>query len=419
MEKRTTVRDLRRHNRSALLSKLFFDGPLSRHELSALTGLSAATVSNVTGELIEERLIIEAGLIDSDGGRPRVLLRVDPNYGNVVGVDVGETGVKVELFDLAMSARATVEHTLPSVRPEPATVVAQIASGLREVIAKAGVDERTVIGVGVGLPGIVERSAGDGADVLVHAQTIGWDGVPLATLLRESGIQLPLFFDNGAKTLGQAEMWFGAGKGAGHAVIVLIGSGVGAAVIADGTTYRGATSSAGEWGHTVISYAGRQCRCGSRGCLEAYVGAEGILDRYRQSRGGRAVAGVDEQSGLEALLAAASRSKTAARVLHETAGYLGAGIANLVNLFNPERIIVGGWAGLALGAQLLPDIREAARAHALRHTYSQTTIELCRLGPDAVAFGGATLPVAALLARGGDPRDDGRPGRSRRATDAA
>src|SRR5882724_3027198 len=111
--KRTTVRDLRRHNRSTLLSKLFFDGPLSRHELSQLTGLSAATVSNVTGELVEDRLIIEAGLVESDGGRPRVLLRVDPNFGNVIGIDVGETGVKVELFDLAMNRLAAVEHPLP------------------------------------------------------------------------------------------------------------------------------------------------------------------------------------------------------------------------------------------------------------------------------------------------------------------
>jgi predicted NBD/HSP70 family sugar kinase len=421
--KRTTVRDLRRHNRSALLSKLFFDGPLSRHELSSLTGLSAATVSNVTGELIEERLIVEAGLIDSDGGRPRVLLRVDPHYGHVVGVDVGETGVKVELFDLAMTGLATVEQPLPSVRPDPAAVVTQVASGLRQVIAEAGVDERTVVGVGIGLPGTVEQGTpGEVEDVRVHAQTIGWDAVPLGRLLRESGINLPLFFDNGAKTLGQAEMWFGAGKGAGHAVIVLIGSGVGAAVIADGSTYRGATSSAGEWGHTVISYGGRACRCGSRGCLETYVGAEGILDRYRQARGGRGISGGDEQSSLEALLASAAKSKTAAKVLQDTAGYLGAGIANLINLFNPERIVLGGWAGLALGGSLLPDIRESAAAHALRHTYGQTTIELCQLGPDAVAFGAATLPVAAMLAKGADPRETGRPAkqaRSPRARNAA
>jgi predicted NBD/HSP70 family sugar kinase len=431
--KRTTVRDLRRHNRSALLSKLFFDGPLSRHELSSLTGLSAATVSNVTGELIEERLIVEAGLIDSDGGRPRVLLRVDPHYGHVIGIDVGETGVKVELFDLSMTALATVEHPLPSVRPDPATVVAQLASGLREVIAQGQVDERSVIGVGIGVPGAVEQGTADSGTsdpsdaVRVHAQTIGWDAVPFGRLLRDSGITLPLYFENGAKTQGQAEMWFGAGRGAGHAVIALIGSGVGAAVITDGSTYRGSTSSAGEWGHTTIAYGGRTCRCGSRGCLEAYVGAESILDRYRQARGGRAVSGADEHASLDALIAAAGRSKTAAKVLQETAGYLGAGIANLINLFNPEKIVLGGWAGLALGGKLLPEIREVAQAHSLRHAYGQTSIELCQLGPDAVAFGAATLPVATLLAKGGDPRETAntaRPARTPRnrgvaSTDAA
>jgi predicted NBD/HSP70 family sugar kinase len=395
--KRTTVRDLRRHNRSALLSKLFFHGPLSRHELSQLTHLSAATVSNVTAELIEERLIVEAGLVDSDGGRPRVLLRVDPAYGNVVGIDVGETGVLVELFDLGMNRRTTIEQPLPSPRPEPAAVVAQIAAGLREVLDRSGTGEDSVVGVGIGVPGTVEQ----GPPVLVHAPTIGWDAVPLEDLLRANGIMLPLFFDNGAKTQGLAEMWFGAGRGARHAVIALVGSGVGAAVIADGETYQGSTSSAGEWGHTTIAYGGRPCRCGALGCLEAYVGAESVLDRYRLARGGRSAPGTDEHSAFSALLAAAGRSRTAEKVLEETAGYLGAGIANLINLFNPERIVLGGWAGLALGKQMLPRITEAARAHALRHTFDRTSIVLCQLGPDAVAFGAATLPVADLLARGG------------------
>jgi predicted NBD/HSP70 family sugar kinase len=130
------------------------------------------------------------------------------------------------------------------------------------------------------------------------------------------------------------------------------------------------------------------------------VGAEGVLDRYRQASRGRAGPAADEESELAALIEAADRSKTAARVLDETAGYLGAGIANLVNLFNPERIVLGGWAGLALGARLLPKIREVAAAQAMAHPFGQATIELCRLGPDAVAVGAATLPVADLLARG-------------------
>src|SRR5215475_1967243 len=107
---RTTARDIRRRNRSILLSKLFFDGPLSRLDLSHITGLSGATVSNVTAELVDERLIVEAGQVESDGGRPRVLLKVDPGYAYVMGIDVGETGVKVDLFDLAMSLRATAER---------------------------------------------------------------------------------------------------------------------------------------------------------------------------------------------------------------------------------------------------------------------------------------------------------------------
>jgi predicted NBD/HSP70 family sugar kinase len=402
--KRATVRELRRRNRSTVLSTLFLDGPLSRYELGQQTGLSAATVSNVTGELVDDGLITEAGLVESDGGRPRVLLRVDPRYTTVVGIDVGETGIKLELFDLGMTRLAAVDRPLPQPRPDPAEVALLIAESLTELL---GGDDRDVLGVGIGVPGTVEQ----GQTVRVYAQTIGWDGVALVELLRAHGVGQPLFVDNGAKTQGQAEMWFGAGRGARHAVIALIGSGVGATVIADGTTYRGSTSSAGEWGHTTLIYGDRQCRCGSRGCLEAYVGAEGILDRYRKARGGRAIPRPDEQSQLDFLLAAADRSATAATVLDETVGYLGAGIANLVNLFNPERIVLGGWAGLALGSRLLPQIKQATANHALHHAYRQTSIELCQLGPDAVAVGAATLPVAALLALGSDPRQraDNRP----------
>ena len=412
---RTTARDIRRRNRSTLLSTLFFQAPLSRLELSQVTGLSAATVSNVTAELVEERLVVEAGLVESDGGRPRVLLRVDPGYGHVIGIDVGETGVRAELFDLAMRCLATVEEPLSSARPQANTVATQVAAGIREVLAAAGVSHDSVLGVGIGVPGMVEQ----GPPVLVHAPTIGWSAADLPGLLRKHGVRLPLFVENGAKTQGQAEMWFGAGRGARHAVIALVGSGVGAAVVTDGAVYRGANSSAGEWGHTTLVYGGRACRCGSRGCLEAYVGAEGILDRYRQATGGRAVAGADEVAGIDALIAAADRSKRAARLLEETAAYLGAGIANLINLFNPERVVLGGWAGLALGTRLLPQIRAAAKAQALAYPYGQATIELAQLGPDAVAFGAATLPVAALLTGDTDPRQSRRAARTRRVARTA
>lgn len=385
--RRWTVRDLRRDNRSVLLWSLYFGQPCSRQDLSETTGLSPASVSNVIRELIRDGIVLEAGSVDSDGGRPRVLLRINPDYGYVIGVDVGETRVRVELFDLTMTERASSDYPLDPREHGVDAVVDRILTGLAAVLASEGVSSPAILGVGVGVPGVVEQ----GAEVLVHGQTYGWEAVPLERLLRR-GTDLPLYLDNGAKTMGQAEMWFGAGQGAQHAVICLVGSGVGASIIAHGSTHRGATSSAGEWGHTTVMVGGRACRCGSRGCLEAYVGAEAILDRY-----GLPLPADDQESALAALTDLAARSAQAARVLADTALYLGVGIANLINLFNPERIILGGWAGLLLGQRILPAIREAAQRHALKHPFADTSIQLGRLGPDAVARGAATLPIERFL----------------------
>jgi len=385
--RRSTVRDLRRDNRSVLLSALYFDQPCSRLDLSEATGLSAASVSNVIRELIDEDIAAEAGSVDSDGGRPRVLLQINPDYGYVIGVDVGETRVLVELFDLMMTERAKADYPLDPRQHGPEVIVAAILSGLDAVMTGAGVTPSAVLGVGVGVPGIVE----DVPELLVHGQPFGWESVPLTRLLR-SGTHLPLYIDNGAKTMGQAELWFGAGRGARHAVVCLIGSGVGASVITSGNTQRAATSSAAEWGHTTVAVGGRTCRCGSRGCLEAYVGAEAILDRF-----GRPLPGEDEESALAALIEMAGTSPAAEEVLTETALYIGVGIADLINLLGPERIILGGWAGLLLGERLLPAIRESARQHSLSYPFARTAIELGHLGPDAVGLGAATLPIEHFL----------------------
>jgi predicted NBD/HSP70 family sugar kinase len=398
---RGTVRGLRRETRSALLWPLYLGSYLSRLELSEMTGLSPASVSNVVRELLDEGILIEAGSVVSDGGRPRVLLQMNPEYGYVIGVDIGETRVEVELFDLAMKARAKTGYRLDCGEREVSIVAERILAGLGEVLADSGVEAAAVLGVGVGVPGIVE----EGPEVLVHCQAYGWDAVPLERLLRV-GTDLPLRFENCAKTMGQAELWFGAGRGARHAVVALIGSGVGAALISGGSAYRGVTSSAGEWGHTTVVAGGRICRCGSAGCVEAYVGAEAILERY-----GQQAPGVDEESALAALIEAAGTSALAAAVLDDTAFYLGAGLGSLINLFNPERIVLGGWAGLLLGERLLPTIWEAARQHSLRQPFAAASIVLGQLGPEAVTLGAATLAMERFL--------DGSPVRAATARAAA
>ena len=387
--RRGTMLDLRRENRAAVLWSLYFSRPGSRQDLSAATGLSTTSVTNVVRELIDDGIVIEVGSQGSDGGRPRMLLDINPNHRYAIGVDVGETRIRVELFDLAMTPRAKAEYPLNPAEHDVDTVVQGIVSGLNAVLTDGGVDPAAVLGVGVGVPGLVEQ----GPEAIVHGQTYGWDAVPLERLLRAHAC-LPLRFENCAKNMGQAELWFGAARGAENAVVVLVGSGVGASLISGGTTSQETTSSATELGHTTIVVGGRRCRCGSFGCLEAYVGAEAILDRCGKPA---ALAADDEESMLAAHIAGARSSPTAGAVLAETADYLGVGIGNLINLFNPERVILGGWAGLLLGGRLLPEIRESARRNSLQQPFAGASIELGQLGQEAVALGAATLPIEDFL----------------------
>ncbi|GGY59566.1 ROK family transcriptional regulator [Streptomyces omiyaensis] len=414
-----TVRDLRRENRTAVLRRLYFDGPMSRLALGPATGLSSGSISNVVAELVAEGLVEEAGSVDSAGGRPRTLLRIAPGSGCMIGVDIGETRVRIELFDLALTELARTERPLaPSgprtARYEVAVVVDHLRDGIAEVLGTAGVSAERLLGVGIGVPGIVERTA---RGAVVHGQTIGWDAVPLERLLRETvdlPAEVPYRIENGAKTLGQAEMWFGAGRGARSAVVVLFGSGVGACVVTDPL----GSGRALEWGHLTVRVRGRRCRCGAQGCLEAYAGAEALLERWREA-GGEPPAGADEETALTAMLGAAypaaagrpeatgggtdgaAAGAVALSVLDETAEYLGAGLADLINLFQPERILVGGWAGLQLGSRFLGAVTAYARAYALRHPGDRTEIALGTLGPEAVTVGAGLLPLVDFFAQGG------------------
>src|SRR5215831_13749194 len=137
--KRGTVRDLRRDTRSALLWSLYFSQPRSRQELSQATGLSLASVSNVVRELLDEGIVIEAGSVDSDGGRPRVMLDMNPEQGYVIGVDIGETRVRVELFDLTMAERAKADYPLNPREHDVGVVVERVLSGLEAVLTGSGI----------------------------------------------------------------------------------------------------------------------------------------------------------------------------------------------------------------------------------------------------------------------------------------
>src|SRR5258707_1197438 len=305
----------------------------------------------------------------------------------------------MEIFDLTLQRIGDTQvHPIAGLS-HPQRVVDLIAAGVDTLVSAAGILPEAVIGVGIGVPGIVNQSTA----VTVIAPSIGWRGeVPLLAML-EQRLPYLIFLDNGVKAMTQAEVLVGAGRGVRHFAAVLIGTGVGAGIFADGSLYRGATNSAGEWGHTKIALDGRPCRCGSAGCLEAYVGAPALIGRWCDLDPQSApVPGQPEEEAIDALMDAAARgSPIGKQILDETTHYLAIGIANLINLCNPQCIVLGGWVGMRLGPAILPELRRAAEQLALQPPFRAVTIGLCRLGQDAVALGSATLALESFLAAGG------------------
>jgi len=417
----TTVRDLRRRNRSRTLWELYLHGPLTYQQVAGAAGVSLATVSNVIGDLVRLGSVSEVGSEDSNGGRPRGLFHVNADAGYVVGVDVGETAVMVELFDLGMRALASHRSVTKHGRLQPAEVIELVVCGIDAVVRESGVEAAGILGVGVGVPGLVERMPLDAGgpetatdpptreaertEAVVFDQSIGWGVAPIERSLHER-IAFPLIVDNGANTLGQAERWFGAAKDCDNAIIVLLGAGVGASILAAPGADAGAF--AGELGHTTIVYGGRECPCGARGCLEAYAGADALIARYDEltqhgalRQGTNAAAAVEDR--MMSILRAhdAGTDPAATQVVEELAEHLGVGLANLVNLFTPERIVIGGWLGHALSDAVLSDIRDAIGRNALARPFQRLQLVRAQLGSDAVALGAATLPVAEFLDAGG------------------
>ncbi|GAA2251214.1 ROK family transcriptional regulator [Streptomyces atrovirens] len=393
-----TSRDIRTANRYQVLRQIIAASPTSRQELAAATGLSLATVATLVGELLGLGMITEVGFEDSAGGRPRGLVAVNASGGALIGVDLAETYVRVELFDLALNVLARAEEGMRPGESRPEQVVGHVATAVGSVVAQAGVEGARVLGVGVSVPGQVDRDTG----ISAYAPNWDWHDVPLLDLLTEH-IAHPLHLDNPLRACAVAELWFGAARGCGDAVVVNLGTGVGAGLVLGGAVHRGVSNSAGEWGHTTLVLDGRPCHCGNRGCVETYTGAPGIMLNLRELSPDSPLLRADDQTATVDALAqgVGAGDPVAVEVLGHTARYLGAGIADLVNLFNPEVVVLSSWVAAAFGEPLLDEVRAAVARHALRRPLAATRIVLSPIPTDPVCLGAATFALEGALQSAG------------------
>ncbi|TGA95778.1 ROK family protein [Streptomyces palmae] len=390
-----TAQDIRRRNRFDTLRCVYAaPAPVSRQDIAAATGLSFATVANLVAELLEVEVLVEAGHEESGGGRPRARLAVNAERGVLLGIDVAETGIQAQLFDLSLTVLRSVELPLPGAKVAPADVVETIVTGVRELLASTGTPSSRVLGAGVSVPGLVEREGG----VSVYSPYWSWRDVPLRALLAER-LDTPLYLDNPLKASTVAEMWFGAGRDVDDLVVVTLRAGVGAGVAVDGALYRGATNSAGEWGHSCLVLGGRECRCGKEGCVEAYVSTSGVARTVRElSPDSPLLRDPDESAVVEAVARAQSQGDpVAVETITRTAHYLGTALADLFNLLNPQTLVVGGWLADRLGEPLLRHTREVVARQAAPQPPEAVRLQRSTVPDNPVSLGAATFALEGFL----------------------
>ncbi len=397
--KKPTPQDLRRVNRAEILRKIYFEGPLSRLEVSQQIGISPATVTNIANDLLEKKILLESGIKRSEGGRPSTLITINPDYGYFIGIEVGETFIHVELFDILFNSCQKVFYPLGKPKIKPRQIVSGMIQGIEEVMKKADLKEKEIIGIGIGFPGLVDPIKG----VSIFTPNWGWHNVSITSALCER-LSIPMYVDNGAKAMAMGEALFGAGRGVSNVAVLLVGTGVGSGIISDRTLFRGSANNAGEFGHTTLNIDGPQCRCGSHGCMEVYVGANGIIDRYCSLINDEHQPSRDDQIAfIRYLISKEEEGKPEAlRTIDETIRYLGVGIANLINAVNPELLLLGGWLGLFLGGKYISRIEEVVSQYALQQSLAKVTIRLCQLGQEAVVKGAAALVLEHFFETAGD-----------------
>lgn len=389
----STVTSLRQRNRSLLLKRIILDQETTRAELAQATGLSAASAANIVTELIDEGLVEERGNRSSQGGRPIAVVGARADRAITIGIDIGERGIAAEIFDLSMN-RIDREFRGGQREETPDIIAGDIHAALAALHARNTDRWGTLIGIGLGLPGVVETHS-DGAQTL-YAQSLGWDPVDVAELCPAA--EVPVFAENGAKLQARAELWFGNAKNAEHAIVAMLGRGVGAGIITGGDIATGSHSAAGEWGHTTLQIGGRTCRCGNQGCVEAYLGADAILARRAET--GAYTTGTGWTALTELIDAERAGDPAAQQLLQAVIDELGAALGNLVNLTNPTHVLIGGWVGEQLHAAYPDRIDTAIHQHALARPASQYTLSGTRFAGDAVAAGAGLLPLEALILTG-------------------
>lgn len=350
---------MREINQNMLLNLIRTHAPVSRTQLKKLSGLSLGTIVGITSALIERELVVESGTAESTGGRKAGLLEIYPDGGYVLGIDLREH----EMTGALLNLHGNVIHseTWPAaLRNNAEHAVDIITEGVEAFIVRTQVPRSKILGLGCGVSGPVNAQTG----VNVDSWILNWHKVELSKPLEER-LNMPVFVDNEVNCFASYEKLYGHGRDYHNFLLITLGRGLGMAMVIHDDLFRGAEGLGAEFGHIPFDVRGRQCECGNWGCLEAYVSTHGIFGTYQElcSASPNVKAGdVDTTAVSELFKRAQAGDEHALKAFELTGTYLGLGMATLVNLFNPECIILNGGSGIWIDLILEP-MKKALHEH--------------------------------------------------------
>ncbi|MEO0323565.1 MAG: ROK family transcriptional regulator [Myxococcota bacterium] len=384
---------IRVQHRRLLLGLLWSQAEGSRAELARSTGLSRSTVSAIVSELLDTGLVHETRAGASTGGRRPIILAFRDDAADLVGVDLGASHVAVARSDLRLRVRDH-RHARHDVRQDPWGALALVERLIRDLLEESGSADR-LIGIGVAAPSPIDpRRPGRLATSVVPE----WRGIDLVEVLG-AAFGRPVFVDNDANAGALAELWWGGGRSGGDLAYVKIGTGVGAGLVLGGELFRGTAGIAGEIGHLTVDPQGPECLCGLRGCLATFVGRSALLETVKNRRTAfRSSPLQQDPVTLEGIVSAAlGGDPLGMEIIDEAGRLLGLGVASLLNVLNPGRVVLAGEL-VEAGELLLSPLRQTVQSRVLAESVAHVDIDRSTLGPKGVVMGAATLVLQAALA---------------------
>lgn len=389
---------MKKINKTLILDIIRQHGPISRAEIAKMTKLTAPTVTNLVRDLLSTGIVVEGERMDSTGGRKPIMLRINPKAYYSIGVDIGVSKIVTIITDLKAKILVKVKVDLGHIHDE--SIIDITKETIKEAIQKSGIDKDKFIGIGIGMHGLVNAETG----TAIFAPNFGLHDVPMKQLIEEE-FTIPTYLDNDVRAMALGESWFGHGKDVDNFIVVNVGMGIGAAIVFNHEVYHGVSHSAGEIGHTTVLEDGPKCNCGNYGCLEVLAAGPSIAKQaIREIKRGTVTSLIDrvKDDHLEDITAKmvyeeAERGDTLSLQIINSAGkFLGIGIANTINILNPELVILGGGVTEA-GELLLEPIIQTVMHRAMEVPASNVRILPTMLGEDVGAIGAATLVLKNLF----------------------